>query len=184
MMSAGMDRSGAVAEVRAQVVFQPGFRLKKGRENMRRILLVLGLFVCSQLIVSHSVNSQTEKNKPAAPDEKKEEKPNEKPSAKRAEDEAVIRANVAVFVKAYNVGDAKAVAALFMADAQAIDKEGNVSEGREAIRDMFAKLFKEAPQRRIEVFVESIRFMGPDMALETGSTKETVTPGEPPEQDT
>jgi uncharacterized protein (TIGR02246 family) len=150
---------------------------------MRRLWLAVALFAGVQLAVSHSVPSRTDTKGRDAPDEKKDEKPNEKPAAKNAGDEAAIRANVAAFVRAYNAGDAKAVAALFTPEAQIIDKEGNASEGRDAIRDTFARLFKDGPQRRLEVFVDSIRFLGPDMALELGATREVFAPGEPPEQD-
>ncbi len=86
-------------------------------------------------------------------------------------------------MKAYNAGDAKAVAALFAPDGQAIDKEGDEVVGRDAIAQTFANIFATAPQKRIEVFVDSIRFLGPDLAVETGSTKETPAPNEPPEYD-
>jgi uncharacterized protein (TIGR02246 family) len=140
---------------------------------------MIGLLACSLLMVSHSVNSQTEKNKRTTTDKEKEEKP----KGKHADDEAAIRANVAAFVRAYNVGDAKAIAALFMKDAFIMDKEGNTSEGRKAIKETFAALFKEAPQRRLEVAIESLRFIGTDMAVEIGTTKETRARGEPPEED-
>jgi uncharacterized protein (TIGR02246 family) len=98
-------------------------------------------------------------------------------------DEATIRANIAAFEKAYNAGDAKAVAALFTTDAQIEDKDGDVAEGRDAIAKTFADLFAESPKKRIEIFVESIRFIGADLAVEVGSTKETVSATEPPEYD-
>jgi uncharacterized protein (TIGR02246 family) len=86
-------------------------------------------------------------------------------------------------VKAYNAGDAKAVAALFTADGQTVDKDGNEAEGREAIQKTFAELFAAMPKKQLEVFVDSIRFIGSDLAMEVGTTKETPAPGEPPEYD-
>src|SRR4029077_4560279 len=47
----------------------------------------------------------------------------------------------------------------------------------------FADLFAATPQKRIEVFVDSIRFVGADLAEEVGTTKETPAPNEPPEYD-
>jgi uncharacterized protein (TIGR02246 family) len=101
----------------------------------------------------------------------------------RSADEAAIRGNIAAFVRAYNAGDAKGVAALFAPDGQAEDKDGEVSQGRAAIEKTFKELFAAAPQKRLEVSVESIRFIGADLAVETGSTKETSAPGETPEYD-
>lgn len=106
-----------------------------------------------------------------------------KTAADRSKDEAAIRANVAAFIRAYNVGDARSVAALFTPDGFIIDKEGNTSTGRAEIEKTFAAIFAAAPQKRLEVFVDSIRFMGPDLALEVGSTKETSAPGETPDHD-
>src|SRR5262249_40065929 len=79
--------------------------------------------------------------------------------------------------------DSKALAALFTPDGQIEDKDGNVNEGREAIAQTFAELFSETPQKRIEVTIESIRFIGSELAVEKGSTKETVAPSEVPEYD-
>jgi uncharacterized protein (TIGR02246 family) len=106
-----------------------------------------------------------------------------RPAADRSADEAAIRANIAQFVKAYNAGDAKAVAAMFTPDGQVIDKDGDATEGREAIAKTFKEIFADAPKQKIEVFVESIRFIGSDLAMEVGMTKETSGPGEPPEID-
>src|SRR5947209_7998089 len=39
------------------------------------------------------------------------------------------------------------------------------------------------PQKRLEVNIESIRFIGPDLAVEVGTTKESPAPDEPPEYD-
>jgi uncharacterized protein (TIGR02246 family) len=145
---------------------------------------MIGLLAGLMVAVAQSFQSRSEQKKRDTDDPKKEKKEAaDKPTAERAAAEATIRANVAAFVRAYNMGDSKAVAALFMKDAFIMDKEGNTSQGREAIQKTFAGLFKEAPKRRIEVFVESIRFIGADMAVEIGSTKETLAPGEPPEED-
>jgi uncharacterized protein (TIGR02246 family) len=138
---------------------------------MRRILISIAAIGCLSALVAQSVLSQSEPAKQAAP------------AVDRSADEAVIRANIEQFVKAYNTGNAKAVAALFTADGQVEDKDGDIAEGREAIEQTFAGLFADSPQKRIEVSVESIRFIGADLAVETGTSKETPAPNEPPEYD-
>lgn len=100
----------------------------------------------------------------------------------RSADEAAIRANVDAFVKGYNAGDAEAVAALFMNDGQIEDKQGNKVEGREAIAKTFADLFAASPKRRLQLEIESIRFIGGELAVEVGASTET-TEGEPAEHD-
>jgi uncharacterized protein (TIGR02246 family) len=151
---------------------------------MRRLLLSIAVIVALSVVIAQFVQSRSEPTKPdsqaggAGQDAGKA-----RPAADRSDDEAAIRANIAQFVKAYNAGDAKGVAALFTPDGQIVDKDGDESEGREAIAQTFGEIFAATPQKRIEVFVDSIRFLGPDLALETGSTKETPAPNEPPEYD-
>jgi uncharacterized protein (TIGR02246 family) len=136
------------------------------------------------IVVSPTVQSQSDSKKQAAPaDQQGKEKGGKQPAAARSDDETAIRANVAAFVKAYSARDAKAIAALFTTDGQIVDKDGDASEGREAIQKVFAGIFADSPQKRIEVTIESIRFVGSDLAIEEGSTKETAAPGEVPEYD-
>jgi len=91
---------------------------------------------------------------------------------------ALIRANVDAFVKAYNSGNAKAIADLFTPEGQLIDENQNTTLGREAIEHAFASVFAASPQGRIEVNVASIRFFGSALAIETGTTKVVAKPGE------
>jgi uncharacterized protein (TIGR02246 family) len=151
---------------------------------MRRILVCLGVMIGLSAVVVLAVQSrpgpakQASAAEPLPPDE-----PKAQASADSSADEETIRANIAKFVKAYNAGDAKAVAALFTVDGQIEDKDGDKTDGRAAIEEDFAEMFAGAPHKRIEVFVDSIRFIGKELAVETGSTKETAAPNEPPEYD-
>ena len=97
-------------------------------------------------------------------------------------DERAIRLVVDAFAKAYNARDAKALAALFTRDAQIVDEDGNTARGREAIERVFGRVFSEHPQGRIEIAVQSIRFVSPAVAVEEGSSTVTRAPGEPPER--
>jgi uncharacterized protein (TIGR02246 family) len=90
---------------------------------------------------------------------------------------------VEAFAKAYNAGDAKAIAALFTPDGQIVTEDGDTVEGRESIEKGFSEIFADSPKTQMEVFVDSIRFIGSDLAIEVGSTKETPAPGETPEYD-
>jgi uncharacterized protein (TIGR02246 family) len=151
---------------------------------MQRKMIIAGVVIGLSAMVSGFVPSQSQPTGSAAPEGRPARKADKaKPAADRSADEAAIRANVDRFVKAYNAGDAKGVAALFMADGQVQDKQGNKAEGRDAIAQTFTGLFKEVPGRRIEVFVESLQFIGADLAVEVGTTKETSSPTEPPEYD-
>ncbi|HET6326629.1 MAG TPA: SgcJ/EcaC family oxidoreductase [Planctomycetaceae bacterium] len=95
-----------------------------------------------------------------------------------SKDESVLRGNIAAFVKAFNAGDAKAIGDLFVPEAQMIDEEGNTTQGRGAIEKVFAGILAEKPQPQMSVEIESIRFIGTALAVETGVCKVTRKVGE------
>src|SRR5438045_9641455 len=110
------------------------------------------------VVIAQSVPSRSEPKKETADlSARKDDKA--QPKSARSADEAAIRANIEQFVKAYNAGDAKAIAALFTPDGEVHDKAGNEAEGREAIEKTFTKIFKDMPEKNLEVFIESIRFI-------------------------
>ena len=96
------------------------------------------------------------------------------PAQDRTADTQAIRAVVEAFTKAFDAGDAAAVAATFTAGALVVDEEGQRTEGRAAIRDLLANSFKNAPGSKIAIQVDSLRFLSTDTALEEGRT--TITP--------
>jgi uncharacterized protein (TIGR02246 family) len=97
-----------------------------------------------------------------------------------ASDEEAIRQTVTSYVKAYSAGDAKGVAAHFTADAEFVDDEGHVVQGREAIEKTLADSFAEAPGSKLEAKIESIRFIGPGAAVEDGTATVTAPGGTAP----
>jgi uncharacterized protein (TIGR02246 family) len=86
-------------------------------------------------------------------------------------DEKAIRATGDAFVRAFDAGDAKAVGALWAPDAEYTDESGQSLHGRTAIEKEYAILFKEHPGATMTVSVGSIRFFGPDTAVEKGVAK-------------
>ncbi len=101
----------------------------------------------------------------------------------RSADESAIQANIEQFSKAFNAGDAKAIAALFSPGGQVESKDGLIAQGREEIAKVFEQIFKEDGKIKIEVSVESIRFIDTDLAVETGTTKTTSPLDDTPEYD-
>jgi uncharacterized protein (TIGR02246 family) len=150
---------------------------------MRNFLILIGLIAGMVIVISPAVQSQSDSKKQVASERGDRQEKSGQPAPERSADEKAIRETAEAFEKAYNAKDAKAIAALFVPEGQIEDKDGDVSEGREAIEKVFADIFKEAPKKTIDVTVESIRFIGPDLAIEEGSTKEVFEPGEPPEYD-
>jgi uncharacterized protein (TIGR02246 family) len=98
------------------------------------------------------------------------EKPKAGP-AERPEDVKALGALVEAFTKAYNAGDAKALADLFTEDAEVFEETGGLVRGREEIAGLFAAAFEEEPKGTIELAPESLRFLGPDAARETGRSR-------------
>jgi uncharacterized protein (TIGR02246 family) len=90
-----------------------------------------------------------------------------------------LKASAAEFEKAFNAGNAKAIAAQFSEHAEAVDEEGNILEGRANIEANFADVFKEFPKARIAVELTSLRQLGPDVAVEDGYSTTTLNPEEP-----
>ncbi len=108
-------------------------------------------------------------NKPAA----------NKPAADvESADEAAIRKGAADFVTAYNAHDAKAVSELFALKAEFTDEDGKLIKGREAIKKDFAHMFTEHSECKIEVDVDSIRVLTPNVAVEEGLVRGQPEPDE------
>jgi uncharacterized protein (TIGR02246 family) len=83
-------------------------------------------------------------------------------------DRQAVHQSARAFVRAFNDGDAKAVAALWTEQAEYVDESGAELRGRPAIEKAYAELFKAQPKGRIEVQDESIHFPSPNTAIEEG----------------
>ena len=66
-----------------------------------------------------------------------------RPRLAHQHDDKAIRLAVKAFAKAYNAGDARVIASLFVADGEIVDEEGQSTPGREGIEQVFAGIFKE-----------------------------------------
>ena len=89
----------------------------------------------------------------------------------RLEDEKAIRAAVAAFVDSFAKGDAKAIAAMFTEQGEAIDTEGEAIRGREALEAHYAGRFEANPGEKLETAIELIHFLAPEVARQDGRTK-------------
>jgi uncharacterized protein (TIGR02246 family) len=90
-------------------------------------------------------------------------------SHERQSDVQAIADLLASFVKAFNARDSKALAAMFTADAEIEDDDGEVTRGRDAIVERFSEMFKENGGDRLAVETDSLRFLGTDIAIEEGT---------------
>jgi uncharacterized protein (TIGR02246 family) len=85
-----------------------------------------------------------------------------------ADDANLIRQSSEAFSKAFDKGDAKAVAALWTEDGQLVDEAGKAFNGRPAIEAVYAKFFQEHPGAKIKVAIDSVRMLNDDTAIEEG----------------
>ena len=91
-------------------------------------------------------------------------------------DQAAIRKADDAYVKAYNRHDAKALADAWSPDAVYLNRNtGDEVTGRAAIAEQFTEHFKDQPEVKLELNVESIRFVSPNVAVEQGIAK-TLAP--------
>jgi uncharacterized protein (TIGR02246 family) len=95
-------------------------------------------------------------------------------AAERGDDERAIRALVEAFTKAFNAGDAAAVAATYTDGAVVVEEDGQRFVGRSAIQGQYAATFADGPGARIAIKADLLHFLGPETAIEEG--RATVTP--------
>ncbi len=94
--------------------------------------------------------------------------------------EVAIRLTGETYVKAFNQANSKAVAEHYTPDAEFIDDRGAALQGRTAIEESLKAFFAENPEPKLELKIDSIRFVGPGVAIEDGltlvSSKKTPEP--------
>jgi uncharacterized protein (TIGR02246 family) len=104
--------------------------------------------------------------------------------ANQSEDEAAIRKSDEAYVAAYNKQDARALAALWSPEAVYVDPEtGDEAVGRDEIEKEFAGTFANLKDSKLEVKVDSIKFLSPNVAIENGTAR-IIRPKEEPDEST
>jgi len=88
----------------------------------------------------------------------------------RPDDERALRTLAEAYARAYQAGDARALAALFTDDAEMIDENGERLRGRPMIENVFSAIFRQRPGATLTITPASLRFLGPDVAQEEGQT--------------
>lgn len=83
------------------------------------------------------------------------------------EDDAAVREVVRKYVEAREARDAKAVEALLTPDADQIVSDGTWRRGRESLVQGMLESSRKNPAKRT-IDVESVRLLGPDVALADG----------------
>ena len=87
--------------------------------------------------------------------------------ADRAADEAAVRAVIQAFIDTREANDAAGLAALLTEDVDQRQTSGNVRSGRDAVVSGSLATTQSTGGRRT-ITVDSLRFVGPDVALADG----------------
>ncbi len=90
---------------------------------------------------------------------------------KTAADEKAIEKNRKGYVTAFNAGNARALAAFWAEDGEFVDASGRTFRSRNAIEKDFAAFFANAKGSTLEISMESLRFVSPGVALESGDAR-------------
>jgi uncharacterized protein (TIGR02246 family) len=89
----------------------------------------------------------------------------------RPDDEKAIRALGDAFARSFAAGDAKTIAAMYTEDAELIDENGERVQGRPAIEELYAGIFQSRPHSTIDIAIESLHFLSPEVGKEEGHTR-------------
>jgi uncharacterized protein (TIGR02246 family) len=82
------------------------------------------------------------------------------------------------YIKAYEKGDAKALAGFWTAEGEFIASDGEVTRGRGAIEKGYAELFAKQAPRKLELEPRSVRFPSTDTAILEGTVRRRNVEGE------
>jgi uncharacterized protein (TIGR02246 family) len=105
----------------------------------------------------------------AAPaDQASSQDSSQSPEFKAAED------RTQAYIAAYNKGDAKTLANFYAEDVDYIDKDGAEVKGRDAIQKLLAENFQANPGVKLEVTIDEVKLLSPDVLVNRGIA--TVTP--------
>jgi uncharacterized protein (TIGR02246 family) len=91
--------------------------------------------------------------------------------------EKAVREGIAVYVTAFNKGDAEAVAAQFAEHAEFVNARGEVTRGREAIAKQLQAFFAAHPGAKAHVHLADARLVTPDVILERGTSEVALADG-------
>jgi uncharacterized protein (TIGR02246 family) len=88
-----------------------------------------------------------------------------------------ITQQVTEYAKAYDAGDAKALSEFFTEDVEYTDEDGNLTKGRSDIEKLLTDTFAQNKGATIDIQINSVRALGPDVYEEDGSSTVTSPDG-------
>ena len=85
-------------------------------------------------------------------------------------DESPVRKSTNAFVKMFNSGDAKGIAAQWTENGDYVNEQGQRFVGREAIQKEYESFFAQYPGIQIQVKVDNVKMLTPDSAIVEGTS--------------
>jgi uncharacterized protein (TIGR02246 family) len=98
--------------------------------------------------------------------------------AENSPEKTAVEANDRAYEAAYAKGDAKSLADFFAEDADYTTEDGRTFSGREAIEGAIRAGLVGNRGAKLAIAVDTVRLLGPESALEKGSTTVTAKNGE------
>ncbi|MCO6043229.1 SgcJ/EcaC family oxidoreductase [Aeoliella sp. ICT_H6.2] len=106
----------------------------------------------------------------------------EQPQAEApADPTADVRKAIDSYVKAFNTGDAKALAAHWTEDGELVTADGTTFTGHEQLAKSFTDYFAESSDAKLELVETNVELISPSVASETGIARVVSPDGEPSE---
>jgi len=81
-----------------------------------------------------------------------------------------VMANVRAFADAYNRRDIKSILGLFAEDCVLTEADGTTLNGLKELEKELSEAFKEDPDSRLSISVDSLQVVAPDVIIEEGKT--------------
>jgi uncharacterized protein (TIGR02246 family) len=129
--------------------------------NRRKWIVMAALAVVALAVTVGSLYRSLAQDKPP-PGDKDQGQP-------ESAEMAAVRKTADAFTKAFNAGDAKAVAAFWTKDGEYQGPDGEKLHGRDEIEKSYVELFKAQPKATMEIKIGSVRMLGKYTALEEGT---------------
>ncbi|MGE3407098.1 MAG: SgcJ/EcaC family oxidoreductase [Pirellulales bacterium] len=125
------------------------------------LLALMGIRAAVRQAAAQQAAGSSKKKPAAAAPAKKETDPH-------AKEIAAIKQTAQAFAKAFNSGDAKAVAALWTAEGDYIDDAGERFQGHAAIEKEYARFFAANKDAKLTLMVDHVQLLSETAAIEDG----------------
>jgi uncharacterized protein (TIGR02246 family) len=101
-----------------------------------------------------------------------------KEATQKSSEEEVIRRAAGEYAAAYNDGKVDAVLDYWSDDADYVDEDGQASHGKDAIRALFKQSLENLKGSKLDLKIDSVHLLKPDVAVEDGVASLTGPDGD------